>query len=150
MTLFQFQPRVGDHDRFSAALGVSNSTPLKDADIGKPVKLAASNNYVQCSSADELEGIVESIEPNKVNSGFGFGVVQKGGRALATVAGGTLAVGALVVAGTQAAVNTANTANNGIPVVIAGAPTKFLWRIISTLTGGGVVGSVVVIERIGT
>lgn len=150
MSTFQFSLLTNSPDSAqyeSACLGASASAKLTDNDIGKCVKLAASNNYVLCATTNEIEGILVATEPSTYNSGFAFGTVQRRGRATATVGanqGGTpMAVGDLVTADTQAAVDTA-----GGAVVITGSPTTFLWRVLRIISGTGVAGDSVLIERV--
>lgn len=144
MTTFHFQPRVGEQDYRSVALGASANAKFSDADKNKAVKLGSASNYVPVTAGDELEAVVEAIAPNTVNNGFSFGTVSVGGRYVAKVDNAVVAAGDLVVAGAQAALGTVQ-AN---VVVRKGTPTKFLWRVIDLLTGAGAVGSLVVIERI--
>lgn len=148
MTTFVFSDLVNEPPKnvVSAALGVNAAGKLVDADVGKPVKLAASNNYVVVSVGDEIEGFVYSIEPFTVNTGFGFGGVQKNGRKEAKVASDQgvtpMAVGDYVVGG---AGNTVGTAN--LTQVKTGAATKYLWRCIRIISGTGVAGDSVLLER---
>lgn len=147
---------LADDSVDSAVLGASNSTPLKDKDIGKALKLAGDSRYVVASADDEIEGVLLSVEPHTVNGGYGFGSVQKKERfvAINANASAALAVGAYVVAGTQAAVGTelptistgTQTGVRATPVK-AGSPTKFLWRVVSLLGGNGAVGTTLLIER---
>lgn len=135
---------------FTTALGAAGNAPLTDVDMGKAVKLNAANTYALCSTTNELEGILDSVNAETVNSGYGVGGVQRRGYALAYVGanqGGTpMAVGDLVVADTQAAVGTANTIQG--PAVITGTPATFKWRCIRHVTGTGVGGNTVLIERV--
>jgi hypothetical protein len=135
---------------FSTALGASGNAPLTAADLGKAVKLSAANTYGVCATTNELEGILDSVSAETVNSGYGFGGVQRRGYALAYVGanqGGTaMAVGDLVTADTQAAVGTANTIQG--PAVKTGTPASFKWRCIRHVTGTGVAGDTVLIERV--
>lgn len=130
----------------SACLGVDANNKLTDNDIGKAVKMAASNNFVLCATTNEIEGLLVATEPVTYNDGFAFGTVQRRGRALATVGTnqvGTLAVGDLVVADTQAAIDTA-----GGLQVLGGTPSTFLWRVIRVVSGTGAAGDTVLIERV--
>jgi hypothetical protein len=147
MTTFAFTELVTCNEVVSAALGVSTSTKLNDKDIGKPVKLAAANNYVVCSTGDQIEGFVSSISPETVNDGFSFGGVATEGRftcKLDAAQVGTVAVGALVVAGVSAALGTAD----AYPLVKTGSPGQFFWRVIRIVSGTGVAGDLVLIENI--
>jgi hypothetical protein len=150
MPTFQFTLLTSnpDSDQFeSACLGVDADHKLTDNDIGKCLKLAASNNYVLCATTNEIEGILVSTEPATYNTGFAFGTVQRKGRALAKVGanqgGSAMAVGDLVVADTQAAIDTA-----GGAVVITGTPSTFKWRVLRIVSGTGVAGDSVLIERV--
>lgn len=148
MTAFVFGELVQESpDIVSAALGVDANNKLTANDIGKGVKLAGANNYVLCAEGDEIEGILESVNPDTVNDGFAFGSVRKNGRAKATVATaavGPLAVGALVAAAAQAAIDTAG----GLVVDDDTAPTVHIWRVISLLGGDGSADSEVLIEKV--
>ena len=147
MTTFVFTENVTDQEVISAALGVSNSTKLNDKDVGKPVKLASANNYVVCSTGDQIEGFVSSISPETVNGGFSFGGVATEGRFTAKLDAaqvGTVAVGALVVAGVSSALGTVDT----YPLVKTGSPATFFWRVIRIVSGTGVAGDLVLIERV--
>lgn len=162
MTDFVFNVVVplADDSTTTAALGVNGSTPLTDKDLGKAVKLAGNNNYVVCSDGDDIEGVVLSVEPFTVNSGYGFGTVQTKERFVAKNSNadnsnGPLAVGDFVVAAAQPAVGTAITAissgnQTGVKPtpVKTGSGTNFKWRVISLLGGTGAVNSSVLIERV--
>ena len=148
MTAFTFPQLVQESpDIVSAALGVDAANPLTANDIGKGVKLAANNNYVLCADGDEIEAILDSINPDTVNDGFAFGSVRKNGRSTAVVTAaalGALPVGALVTVGVQAALGVAG----GLVVDDDTAPTVHIWRVISWMAGAGAVGDVVMIEKI--
>lgn len=149
MTTFVFTELANSPhaDVVSAALGVNSSGKFNDNDLGKPVKMAANNNYVLCSVNDEIEGFVSSVEANTVNDGFSFGSVRRDKRIIAQVDAaqtGTLIVGELCAAGTSAALGTAMT----YPKVIQGTPANFKWRVIRNMTGTGVAGDLVLIEKI--
>lgn len=150
MTDFTLRPTINPYgDRISAALGASSSAKLTENDIGKPVKLSTAENYIVCTAADEIEGFLVALSDFTVNDGFSHGTVQKDGMFLATVDAaqvGTLTIRDLCVAGTSAAVGTAETA--GYPKVIEGTPANFKWRVVSIVSGTGAAGDVVVIEKI--
>lgn len=148
MTDFVFAPLVNDPPARveSAALGASNAAKMTDNDIGKAVKLGTANNYVLCATNDEIAGFVSTVEPFTVNGGFSFGGVQRDRRMEAVVGTnqvGAIAIGALVVADTQVALNTA-----GKATVRSGSPTIFLWRVIRHVTGTGVAGDTVLLEKV--
>lgn len=163
MTAFVFTELVNSplQDVVSAALGVDASNKLVQNDIGKPVKLAANNNYVVCSAGDEIEGFVVAVEPSTVNDGFSFGSVQRNKRVIAKVdaaQSGTLAVGEYAVAGTSSALGTKDayplvkeaTAQNlsATPPVLGPAGLTFKWRVIRVISGTGVAGDLVLLERV--
>lgn len=133
------------------ALGTSATDFSSDTDVGKGVKLGAAA-YVVVAKADEIEGIVNSVENGTKNGGFSWGGVQTEGHAEAVIGASqtpAAAVGQYVINDTPIALGTAG----AIQVFSAGtgyvAPTKFLWRIISLGTAGtGAVGTTVIIERV--
>lgn len=138
----------------SAALGVSAATKLADIDVGKVVKLAGNNNYILAVATDNIEGVLTAIDASTVNAGFSFGTVLRRPVEFEAVNGGaaTIAVGAQVVSGAQAAVATANgtinTVSYQLPVVQAGTGTLgFFYRVKSHLGGTGAVGSVILVEK---
>ena len=127
------------------ALGTNAGDYSSDTDLGKGVVLGASA-YVAAAKDDEIEGIVSSIESGTRNGGFNWGGVQTKGRAEVVVGAsqvGNIAVGDYVVNDTPIALGTAG----GIRVY-AGAPTKFLWRVIRIVSGTGAAGDTVIIERV--
>ena len=130
----------------SACLGVDAANPHDDKDIGKAVKLAAADNYVLCADGNEIEGFHVSMSPETYNDGFAFGSVQRAGRMEVDVEAGeagTIAIGDEVVAGIGVALNTAGRAQ-----VIAGTGTIHKWRCIRHITGTGVAGDLILIERV--
>lgn len=166
MTQFFFGPLVPRPSDavVSAALGVNSSGKFSDADIGKAVKLAANNNYVLCSEGDEIEGVVDSIEPFMVNNGFSFGSVQVKDRIVCSNGGaGAITVGTYVVADAQPALGTTITVlSTGTQSGVRPTPVKertafdpeapvtyaFQWRVISLLGGNGGVGTTILCERV--
>lgn len=152
MSDFKFNPKVSDPmaEMTDAALGNAANEGWGSNDLGKVVKLASGGNgYQLVSTGDEIEGVVVAVEPFTVNGGFGFGTVQKNKRFIAKVDAaqvGTLTIGELAVAGVQAAVGTANTGS--YPVVKQGTPTVHIWRVIRVVSGTGVAGDLVLIERV--
>ena len=128
---------------------------LTDADIGKGVKLGASDRYVLAASGDEIEGFLVSVESATID-GFSFGTIVKSGNKAVTFEGAGITIGLLVNFGTAVAKGTALT----VPVAVkAGAaiaasaahpfgwnPSTQMWRVIS---GTGAAGTQGVIERVG-
>lgn len=144
MPTFKMQPTTGDASKIvSAKLGATTALAdrLGTNDVEKPVKLGGASRYVPTADGDEIEGFVAATEA-WTTEGYAFGSVQTSGRKEVKVSS-VYSVGGLVVAGVNAAVGTANT--NGLPVVKAGAPTRFLWRVVE---GSGAANSTAIIERI--
>lgn len=130
----------------STALGGGTGSQFGNNDLKKPVKLSTANNYVLCATTDEIEGFVESVEPNTVNGGYSFGGVKTAGRMIAKVGAaqvGTLTIGEFAVAATPSALGTAD----AYPLVIQGTPATFKWRVIRIISGTGVAGDLVLLER---
>ena len=132
-------------------LGTSSGDFSSDTDIGKGVKLAAAA-YVVVAKADEIEGIVTSVDNSTRNGGYNWGGIQTKGRSEAVVGASqtpVMAIGEYVINDTPVALGTAG----AIQVFSAGtgyvAPTIFLWRVISLGSAGtGAVGTTVIIERV--
>lgn len=102
------------NDFVSAKLGtntVANSGHLTDADVGKPVKLSATDTYALCADGDGIDGFLVSVEPF-TQDGWAFGTVQIGGRKWCT-ADGIITFGYMVEAAAPAAARTAETAGYG-------------------------------------
>lgn len=149
MTAFVFTELVNSPmaDVITTALGASAGAKLNDNDIGKPVKMGTAQNYVVCSAGDDIEGFVVAIEPATVNDGFSFGSVIRNKRMIARVdaaQAGTLAVGEYAVAGASSALGT----KDDYPKVKEGSPTHFHWRVIRVVSGTGVAGDLVLLEKI--
>lgn len=119
-----------------------------DAEVKKAVKMGLVSNYVHCADGDELEGFIDNIDSGGTADGFTLGGVAHpngGFRVEAQVAAGAaqVAVRDLVVAGAQLPVGT-----KGLPQVKKGEPELFKYRIIRILTGTGVPGDKVLLEKI--
>ena len=129
----------------------TNATDYDDNELGKGVVLGA-DAYVAAALGDEVEGIVNSVEPGTRNSGFSWGGIQTKGRAEAVVAAAqapVMAIGDIVSNGAPIADGTPGK----IQVQSAGvgfvAPATFKWRVISLGSAGtGAVGTTVIIERV--
>ncbi len=151
MTEFVFTELVrSPHaDIITTALGVDANNKLVENDIGKPVKLAANNNYVVCANGDPIDGFVDSIDAVTVNDGFSKGGVIRDGRKEAQVDAaevGTAVVGTFVAAGTPAALGTKDT--HPQVELITPAAGQPLWQVIRVISGTGVAGDLVLIERV--
>lgn len=135
------------------ALGtaVANVGTYDDNEVGKGVIMAAAS-YVAASKDDEIEGIVNSISPNTVNTGFSWGGIQTKGRFVAILGASqdtAAAVGDAVVNdtpipdGTAGVIQVYGVGSTGFPA----GPFLFNWRIIRLIDGGDT-GDQVLIERI--
>ena len=145
------------NDLISAKLGtntVANSGHLTDADVGKPVKLVATDRYGLCSDGDGIDGWLVSVEPY-TQDGYAFGTVQIGGRVKA-VCDGAITFGYMVEAAAPATARTAETSYGKVSVsgeYAAGVDTvaellpymqRKKWKVISG-TGGDT--TTVVLEK---
>ena len=153
MAKFKFTETVGSPlpEITSCCLGTGSGNVYDSLyDLGKPVVMAAADNYVISSAGGNIEGIIDSVEPGTHNSGYSFGGVRKSGRIKCIVGpnqGGTaMAVLDLVVADVNPAAGTL--LPNGYPIIKTGTPTTMKWRVISIVSGTGTAGSIVLIERI--
>ena len=132
-------------DYKTAALGVDAANPLTANDIGKLVKYGPANNVVLTALDESFDGRLISVNPDTVNDGFALGTFQANGRMEATVDAaevGAIAIGALVGSGTQTAAGVAG----GATVSVA-AVTK-AWQVIRHVSGTGVAGDTVLIEKV--
>ena len=146
MTTFVFTETVPT-ELFSTALGVNAAGKFVSQDLTKAVKLGPNSNYILCSIGDQVDGFVKAIEPFTVNDGFSFGGVQLEGRVTAKIGvqGATpMAVGDLIVAGVQVALGTESL---GVVITGAGVAGKESWKCIRIITGTGVAGDSVLLER---
>lgn len=134
-------------DNFTCKVGTTSVHPV-DADRGKPMKLIADSTYGFCADGDEIEAILMSVQ-NYTADQVTIGTCRSGDIAEA-ITTTTYNVGDFVVAAAQAANGTANGTFPYAKVKVPGtAPTKFLWRIVSVLSGtGGAIGDVVTIQNI--
>ena len=148
MTDFAFTELVDVETKvvYSAALGGGTGSQFGNNDLKKPVKLSTANNYVLATAGDEIEGFVNSVEPFTVNGGYSFGGVQTSGRIIAKVGAaqvGTLTIGEFAVAAGSSALGT----KDDYPLVVQGTPATFKWRVIRVVSGTGVAGDLVLLER---
>lgn len=156
MTEFVFTELVNSPhaDIVSAALGVNSAGKFVEADIGKPVKLAASNNYVLCDLDDPIEGFVFSVAAETVNDGFSFGSVRRNKRIIAEIDSaqtGAAPVGQTMVSGTPSALGTADVNPLVTKIDIIGTTIQVLdvWRVIRIISGTAIAGDLVLIEKVG-
>lgn len=152
MTDFAFTALVNDPhaDVITAALGVDASNKLNDNDIGKPLKLAAADNYVLCADGDDIDGFLISLNAETVNDGFSVGSLQRNKRFEVQVESGevgTAIVGTHVCAGIPVvAINVKQTYPQVILKTLAAGSN--MWRVISIISGTGVAGDLILIERV--
>lgn len=160
MAKFQFAVLTPDPNRLNvitsklgarAGNAIENKAGLgeySDAEINKAVKIGPVSNYLLCDDGDEIDGIIDNIDAGGTEDGFTLGGVARcnaGQRFNAVVGTGSakLSVDDLVVAAAQLPVGTA-----GDLQVRDGTPTRHLWRVMRIVTGTGVVGDKVVIEKL--
>lgn len=136
----------------------TTGTPLKNADIGKAVKLIATDNYGLCSLGDALEGYLDTSnwDNHGTTDGFAIGGVIKSGTLAVTFDGsqaagtGALAAGDFVVVGTVVAAGTALTGPLKVRKATdqaAAAAAPHCARVVSLGTAGtGAVGTTGLIE----
>ena len=159
MTTFAFGENVTEalKDTVSCALGAAAASGIGDKDVDKAYKMGTAQNYVPCADGDPIEAFVNVVEAFTVNNGFSFGSVQRRGRKTVQNGAGQaqLAVGDHVVAYTQLAIGTAGLAQ--VKKATATAATDdgalnngglYAWRVIRILSGTGVAGDKVLIERV--
>jgi hypothetical protein len=159
MTTFAFGENVTEamKDTISAALGAAAASGIGTNDLDKAYKMGTLQNYVPCADGDPIEGFLNAVEGFTVNNGFSFGSIQRRGRKTVQNGAGqaTLAVGDTVVAFTQTAIGTAGLAQ--VKKATATAATDdggltqsglYAWKVIRILTGTGVAGDKVLIERV--
>lgn len=145
MNKFKFTQTVPMPTMKTAALGASTAAPLTDLDIGKCLVMGTADNYLLAADGAEIEGFLDSVDPEKINGGFGKGGVQTEARVYAEVGPGqtgNIAVLDYVVADAQVAVGTL-----GKGRVKKGTPARWLWRVIRIESGLGAAGSTVLLER---
>ena len=133
MASFKISPVVDPSQVQSCLLGadtVANGGGLVDADIGKPVKLVATDRYAICADGDPIDGFLASIEPSTVG-GYTFGTIRKGPFVKVELDGDS-AIGTYVAAADPAANGTAEA--NGLPKVSVHTPAAAdaaKWRVVS-------------------
>lgn len=131
------------------------SNVFSDADVGKAVKLTATDRYDLCSAADPIEGIVSSVNVGLYDGHTLGGIIKKGLKEVtfdgSQAAGtGAIAVGAYVLTGTVVAKGTALTGPLKVRSATdqaAAAAAPFKARVVSLGTAGtGAVGTTGIIE----
>jgi len=151
MAKFQMNVTLNDDADYITARvadGTGDANQLKEADVGKLLKLAGDSRYGLCADGDEIEGVLETAEEMQRQDGYSIGTVRTDGRIKVALAE-PVAVGEYVVSGAPLA---RGTAQNYAPPAVkkAAKPAELLhkWRVISILSGTGAAGSIGVIERV--
>lgn len=148
MTAFAFRETVPAPSMLTSALGTGGVNIWTDKELGKAVKLSATDDstMVLATEDDEIFGFVGAIAIGTVNDGFSHGSVQIGGWREAQVGANqgvtAMAVGDFVVADDQVAFGTA-----GYPKVKTAAG-RSCWRVMRVLSGTGVAGDKVLLMEI--
>lgn len=136
----------------------TTGTPLKNVDIGKAVKLIATDNFGLAALGDPIEGYLSTSNWDNSGTvdGFAIGGVIKSGTVSATFDGsqaagtGAIAAGDYVVVGTVVAAGTALTGPLKVRKATdqaAAAASPFAARVVSLGTAGtGAVGTTGLIE----
>ena len=157
MAKFLFTPTVHSEKIVTARIGGNAAgSRANDNDVGKFVKLGGDSNYVLCSAADAIEGVVTSVETGLYDEFYLGGVVAKGyvevtaNGLQATPGVGAIAVGDYVLATAPAAIQTADATPRKVVKATDQAAAKiapFKARVVSLGSGNsGAVGATVVIE----
>jgi hypothetical protein len=150
-------PTVPEKAATATRLGAGNAEAqrMDYREAGKTVKLVGESRYDLTAAGNEIEGFIFAVEIAPQN-GFTIGSVQDEGRAFVTFDGlqaspgtGVVAVGDIVVAGTQTAKGTELPNYPRVCKATTPAGVTFKWRVVSLgAAGSGAVGTNGVIERI--
>lgn len=115
-------------------------------DIGKPVKISATDEVALCADGDQIYGFIASVETEQGTAdGKSVLSILTAGRCYVILSGAS-AVGTLVEAAANTAVNTAKAGAFGLVsthTLVAG--TLKQWQVIS---GSGADGATVLIEKL--
>lgn len=138
------EPYVPDR---TESLG-TNAGQFAQADIGKALKQNSGGYLELCASGDSIAGFVTAVEPG-TKDGHSIGSVcsDVNRQAYATDEAGSLALGALVVAGTVTALGTIEPLGSNVIVDPTPAVGDFhKWIVVETY--GGTAGDQVLIQKI--
>jgi hypothetical protein len=134
----------------SMRLGASATATdrLKDADVGKFVKLVAESQYDLAEAGDAIEAYVTSLETSTVD-GFAFGgICNTVGAYKEVTFDDTAAIGDYVEVGVVSARGTPLAGPPHVQVADS-ATVPFAWRVVSLgAAGTGAAGTIGVIERV--
>jgi hypothetical protein len=116
---------------------------VTDSDIGKPVKISATDEVALCADGDQIYGFISSVEPATADGKKVVGVLVDG-RAWVILSGAS-AVGTIVEAAANTAAGTAKAGAFGlVSTHTKVAATVKCWLVIS---GTGADGATVLIEK---
>jgi len=127
---------------------------VTDNDIGKPVKLAASDEVAMCADGDQIYGFIASVEPATADGKKVVSVLVSG--RIWVRLDGNSAVGTVVEAAANEAAGTANASGHGVvsvhaaiddttgATILATMPKK-MWMVVS---GTGLNGANALIETV--
>lgn len=138
--------------RLGAGTGTANNFTVKEE--GKLIKLVAESRYDLCVAGDPIGGRIYAVEPATA-AGFTVGGRVKDGQMFAVADGiqatpgtGAIAVGDLVVAGTITPKDTPLATYPKVCKATSQTGAIHNWVVMSLGTGGGAVGTTIVIERV--
>lgn len=146
------------HD-FTAHIGASaaQSALLTDLDAGKALKMAVAglpdSRFEICADGDEIQAMLQTIEPEQTSAGFKIGTVRSVKTMLHTgqvAVGATVALGDEVVAAAQAAPGVPNNpAPKHVRMLVKKAPdeTGTRLKVVAFQSGSGAAGSVVTLSQ---
>jgi hypothetical protein len=149
MARFTLKPNVGEnvYETFKAAAAIT------DNDIGKPVKIGATDEVALCADGDEIYGFIASVEPQTADGKKVVGVLVSGRKFV--ILDGNAAVGTLVEAAANTNAGVANAGAYGLVSVHVVDDTNVgtlkatifakNWKVIS---GTGLNGATVLIEKV--
>ncbi len=113
---------------------------ITDNDVGKPVKMSATDTVTLCADGDPIYGFVDSVEIGTEGGLVVVGVVTAG-RVRVTL-DGTVAIGALVEGAAAAAAGTAKPTNWANVSTHTAAAGEKNWMLISGAGTDGTDGTV--------
>lgn len=157
MAKFQFKETLDQLARVVTARvadGTAAGDQLKDADVGKLVKLAGDSRYGLCATGNDIEGVLMTADEMPTQDGFSIGAVRTNGRVTVMLDGaqadgtGTIAVGDIVVAGAPVA-RGVSLSGSYPKVRKATTPANVVhkWRVVA-LYGTGAAGQIALIEKV--
>ncbi len=123
---FKILPKVNENTYRSCLF----TTAVTDADIGKPVKWAATDEYTICSDGDAIDGFIEALD-SQIQGGKVFGTIQIAGTRCVKCSG-AITMGNQVEAAAPSALNTAEAGKLAlVSTHTPAAADHKKWRLIS-------------------